>query len=199
MIKNFNDLCKEKGRPSLVALGAELVCCARLVPNPDTNIRRDVPLPLFQFFSGRSKNETAVAVPRPCSRRLVQISHGCRSVAPPFHEHRDAFGGDGHGQLEKVALRAIGLLTQHLAAQECLEHPQKVTDRVELGHDNLQFDWFRFSLRDSTMLATISKKIVSIALEIVANIQQTRYQGTVSGSMLSIAYCPTPVKPKKWW
>jgi len=197
MIMNYQKLGKEKGRPLLDALWNELVgCCVRLVPNPDADIRRGVLLPFFQFFSGRSKNETAVATPRPCSRRLVQLSHGCWSVAPPLHEHRDALGGDGDGQLEKVALRTIGLLAQHLAAQECLEHPQKVTNRVELCHDNLQFDWFRFSLRDSTMLATISKKIASIVLEIVANTQQTRYQGTALGSNATIAYSTTPVKPK---
>ena len=97
------------------------------------------------------------------------LVEGHRPVSPPLHEHRDVLVRDGNGQTEEVALGSVGFLSQQLAAQERLAHPQEVTDCVELGHGNLHFGWFQFSLRDSTILATISKKIASIILEIVTN------------------------------
>ena len=87
------------------------------------------------------------------------------------------------------------LLTQQLAAQVGIEHPQQVAD----FHDNLQFDWFRVSFRDRIALATISKKIASIVLEIVANSQQTSYQGTISDSDESIADYRYYVKSLENW
>ena len=208
MIKDFQKLDKEKGRPLLVALGDELVRC-RLVPNGDETVGVAQVVPVVLLLPATAGpveegNATGVVVLlRHLFHQGFRLVEGHRPVSPPLHQHRDALGGDGNRQTEEVALRAIGLLAQQLAAQERLEHPQKITDRVELGHDNLQFDWFRFSIRDSTALATISKKIADIVLEIVANSQQTRYQGTTQCSVLSIAYCTISVKScaawvKKW-
>jgi hypothetical protein len=74
--------------------------------------------------------------------QCLDLVEGHGPASPPPHEHSDASCGDGNVKTKKVALRTVGLLAQHLAAEERLRHPQKITDCAELGHNNLQFDWF---------------------------------------------------------
>ena len=171
MIKNFNELCKEKGRPSLVALGLLRTGRARLEKtqwvSPVTVSRNEMPL-------GTIPVEVVRVIHWPWCGGLLherrQLFQRCGSEAPPLDEHDHPFDSRTAGWGRKdVAVRPIRLLTQPLAAQERLAHPQKGTDRVKPGHGNLQFGWFGFSSRGRTLLATTLKKITNIVLRAVAS------------------------------